>query len=128
MSPQYELRLHHADLAVCQLEPGASPPPWATGAFVSITTTGGELSVVCDASAVPVGVVREAPWRLFEVVGPLAFSMVGVLAELSAALAESGVSVFVVSTYDTDWILVPAPAVGKARWALEARGHTVSPA
>ncbi len=94
--------------AVCRLDPGAAVPGWAldAGPLVSITRTEDELSIVAPEEAVPSEVQAERGWDAIRVVGTLDFSMIGVLAGLTGALAQAGVSVFAVSTYDTDILLV----------------------
>lgn len=112
--------------AVCRLEPSAPVPAWAwSGAFASVTRTPEELSVVCLASDVPDGVACSDGWRALQVRGPLDFSLVGILAALSAALAQAGVSLFAVSTYDTDTLLVREADLGRAIAALRGAGHAV---
>jgi len=95
--------------------------------FVSVTRTGDELSVVCEAEAVrslsPES--AETGWHLIKVEGPLAFSMTGVLASISAPLAEAGVSIFAVSTFDTDYLLVRESSLETALDALTGAGFTV---
>jgi len=85
------------------------------------------VTVVCAEDQSPTGdhVRVEPDWRALEVAGPLDFSMVGVMAALTAPLADVDVSVFVVSTYDTDYVLVHAAALERALEALRAAGHTV---
>ena len=115
-------------LSVCRLGPSApwpAPPPGA--AVYSATRTTDELSVVCPEGHEPAGSRIEAGWRALSVVGPLAFDLVGVLATLSTALAEAGISVFVVSTFDTDLVLVKDVDVEAATGALEAAGHHLLP-
>ena len=93
--------------AVCRLAADAPVPGWAAGGpFVSLTRTADELSLVCRQEVVPEGVRCERGWRCLRVAGTLAFSLVGVLASLLGPLAEAGVSVFVISTFDTDYLLV----------------------
>jgi hypothetical protein len=93
--------------AVCRLVPDAPLPAWAAGgAFVPITCTDEELSVVCRQEAIPEGVRCERGWRCLRVAGTLDVSLVGVLASLLDPLADAGVSVFVLSTFDTDYLLV----------------------
>jgi hypothetical protein len=112
--------------AVCRLGGGSSLPPWATaGDFFSITRTVEELSVVCPHEAVPEGVVCERGWRCLRVAGPVPFSAVGVLAALTAPLADAGISVFAVSTFDTDYLLVKAEDRERAVDTLRRRGHTI---
>ena len=69
----------------------------------------------------------ERGWRAICVAGPLDFALVGVLASLSGTLASAGVSIFAISTFDTDYILVKEDMLGAAREALAAAGHQVGP-
>ena len=120
-----QLRVLSQPLAVCRLEPLASVPPWVAGDVVSVTRTTEELSIVCAADAVPLGTRVEGPFRALVVDGPLAFELTGVLASLAAPLAAADVPVFVLSTFDTDLVLVPADRVAAAVDALEEAGHVV---
>ncbi len=116
-------------LAVCRLAADAPIPEWvdlSPAALCSITRTADELSIVCAEDAVPDGVQCERGWRALRVAGVLDFSTVGVLASLATPLAEAGVSIFVVSTFDTDYLLVKEIDLNKATAALEAADHTVS--
>src|SRR5260221_6180463 len=93
--------------AICRLEPSAPLPAWAIElSFFSITRTSDELSVVCRQDAVPEGVQCERDWRCWRVAGTMPFSLVGILSALSSPLAEGGISVFAISTFDTDYLLV----------------------
>jgi hypothetical protein len=113
--------------AVCRLGADATIPAWATpGHFFSITRTADELSVVCCQDAVPEGVVGERGWRCLRVAGTMPFSVVGVLASLAAPLAEAGISVFAVSTFDTDYLLVKAADLEMALTALTQAGHSIT--
>jgi len=110
--------------AVCRLGADATIPPWATaGSFFSITRTADELSIVCRQDTVPQGVVGERGWCCLRVAGTMLFSVVGVLASLTAPLAEVGISVFTVSTFDTDYLLVKEAEFEKATTALQKSGH-----
>jgi hypothetical protein len=123
-----DLRVLPERLSVCRLPAEAEwPVPPAGTSFYSATRTEAEISVVCAEDAAPSGAdVRVEPdWRALEVAGPLDFGMVGVMAALTAPLADVDVSVFVVSTYDTDYVLVHAAALERAVDALRAAGHTV---
>ncbi len=114
--------------AVCRLDAAEPVPEWAgSGPFLSVTRTEAELSVVCPEGAVPAGVRKEPGWRCLRVVGPLGFGMTGVLASLAGPLASSGVSIFVVSTYDTDYLMVQDRDLERGKDALERAGHTVAP-
>ncbi|GIV58387.1 MAG: amino acid-binding protein [Rhodothermaceae bacterium] len=112
-------------LAVCRLDPHAPVPSWATGAFVAIIRTNEELSVVCEEDAVPEGTRCEPGWRAFRVAGTLDFGLTGVLARLTAPLAEAGIPVFALSTFDTDYVLVRTHHVTEAVRALRVAGFTV---
>lgn len=123
-----DLRVLPERLSVCRLPVDAPwPTPSAGTSFFSVTRTESEVSVVCSEDDAPSGehVQVEPDWRALEVAGPLDFSMVGVMAALTAPLADVDVSVFVVSTYDTDYVLVHAAALERAIEALRAAGHTV---
>lgn len=121
-----ELLLLREELAVCRLE-GSSPiPEWAVGhPFFSITRTADEVSIVCPVEAVPPHVQAERGWRCFKVRGPLDFAQVGVLLSLAEPLARGRVSIFALSTYDTDYLLVRTKDLDRAVEALRASGHTV---
>ena len=126
--PYAPLRLSVLDerLAVCRLDPLAELPPWATAApFYSVTRTPGELSVVCPEQAVPDGVTREGGWRALKLDGTFDFGQVGVLVSVTAPLAQAGVSIFAVSTFDTDYLLVNEPQLDAAVAALRDHGHEV---
>ena len=113
--------------AVFRLPPDATWPTWATGDFVSISRTTDELSVVCPADCVPAEVRREDGWRCLRVDGVIEFSVIGVLASLTVPLAEAGVSVFAVSTFDTDYLLVKEVDFDRACAALRVHGHLLIP-
>jgi uncharacterized protein len=106
-------------LAVCRLPADAPAPSWAAGAFVSVTRTAEELSVVCAEENVPDGVTAERGWRCLKVEGPLDFALTGVLAELLVPLAKAEISVFALATYDTDHLLVREDRLEDALAALE---------
>jgi len=113
-------------LAVCRLPAGAEAPPWMDGeAFASVTRTPEETSVVCRAAIVPWDVRAEAGWRALRVAGPLDFALTGVLLSLLEPLAAAGVSVFALSTFDTDYLLVREAAREEALAALAGAGHRI---
>lgn len=114
-------------LAICRLPPDAPLPDWAVGGgLVSITRTAAELSIVCRAERVPPGVTVVGGWRCLRVAGPLDFALTGVLAALAEPLAQAGISLFAVSTYDTDYLLVPERHLNAAVAALEGAGMRVN--
>ena len=119
------LQLMAGEYAVWKLPPDAPAPQLTNDAFSSVTRTPTELSVVSAAAAVPPEVEAETGWRCLEVAGPLSFELTGVLAGLSAPLAAAGIPIFVVSTYDTDYLLVKSRDLDRAKIALERAGHQV---
>ncbi|MEO0558465.1 MAG: ACT domain-containing protein [Bacteroidota bacterium] len=122
------LTIEPGRFAVCRLPAEAPLADWMwTGTLVSVTRRADELSVVCDEAAVPEGVQAETGWRALTVAGPLDFALTGILAELATVLADPGVSIFAISTFDTDVLLVRADALDTAIAALRAAGHHVSP-
>ncbi len=113
--------------AVCRLDKDAPVPDWATlSPFSSVTRTPHELSVVCPDARVPAGVKKESGWKVLMVEGPLNLSLTGVLASLTGPLAREGVSVFALSTYDTDYLLVKQEHLEKAIQLLSAEGYDVA--
>lgn len=122
----YELEVLPFELAVCRLGTDDDVPDWAIQAgFFSLTRTSDELSVVCPQDQVPASVKQEGGWRGLKVRGPLDFEQVGVLAALARPLAQAGVSIFAVSTYETDYILVRTNDLNVAVSALRKAGHQV---
>jgi hypothetical protein len=114
--------------AVVRLDPQSPIPDWVpeTG-FVSMTRTREELSVVCAERCVPLDLTAERGFRMLVVEGPLDFSLTGVLASITGALAEACISLFAISTYDTDYLLVRNDRVEDALAALESAGWEVEP-
>jgi len=127
VSPSITLDIVPGSYAICRLSPAATAPAWAAGgAFSSITRTATELSIVCASDDVPADVHAQRGYRAVAVRGPLDFSLIGVVAQLSTTLAAAAISIFVVSTYDTDYVLVRDADLDRAAAALRDAGHTVS--
>ena len=124
MEPELVMSTLAGQLAVFRLPGDAVVPEWAMqGAFSSITRTPHELSIVTSFAAVPADAQRTSgPWTAFMVHGPLDFTLKGILSKIAAALAGADVSIFAISTYDTDYVLVPSADAEKARSALTASG------
>lgn len=111
--------------ALVRLPPHAPVPPWAWGgAFSSVTRTAHEVSIVCE--NVPQDVDAERGWRCLALEGPIPLTEIGIAAQFTAILAKSSVSVFLLSTFDTDYVLVREPDVERAIAALVAAGHRVA--
>jgi hypothetical protein len=113
-------------LAVARLPAGAALPGWVdwSDPFVTVSRTRDELSVVCPEARVPAEAQAERGWRGFKVEGPLDFALTGILARLAAPLAEAGISIFAISTFDTDYLLVRAGDLAAATAVLQ-RENTV---
>ena len=122
------LRLLSGRFAICRLAPDAPPPGWlfhAEAHIYSLTRTPEEMSVVCAEDDVPPAIERcDRGWRMLLLEGPIPFETVGVLAALVGPLARAGVSVFALSTYDTDALLVREHQLERALEAL-AETHRV---
>lgn len=121
-----KLTLFPDRLAVCRLASDSPLPQWPASGFISITRTPDELSVVCDESAVPDDVVAERGWRALQLEGPIPFEVTGVAASLTAPLAANGISLFLISTYDTDWLLVKDAVLDRAIAALGTAGFEIA--
>lgn len=121
-----ELRVLEGHFAVARLEPNAAIPDWVAGEVVCIARTPTELSIVCANDQVPDSVRSNRPWSCLEVAGPLDFSETGILSALTATLADAGVSVFAISTFDTDYLLVREETLVAALASLEGVGHHIA--
>jgi hypothetical protein len=122
----YVLHRFPETLAVVGMPPGTEVPDWAESSSVfSVTATATETSIVCARRSVPKKVRQAGPFTAFQVQGPLDFALTGVLSDLLAPLADAGISVFTISTFDTDWILVPIADAERAAEAWRRQGHTV---
>lgn len=129
-----DLELLPDDYAVCRLPAGSSLPDGIgahDGAVVSITWSSAETSVICPVALAGAirgraGATVEQPWRCFRVVGPFDLAITGILDSLVTPLAEARVNIFAFSTFETDYVLVPAVRVGEARTALTAAGHRLA--
>jgi hypothetical protein len=118
------LDLLTGSFAICRMSADAPLPAWASrGAFHSMTRTAAELSIVCASDDVPHDVPAQRGYRGLVVRGPLDFSLVGIVAALAAPLAAAAISIFVMSTYDTDYLFVRDADLDRAVAALRAAGH-----
>ncbi|MDQ1246187.1 MAG: uncharacterized protein QG597_554 [Actinomycetota bacterium] len=123
-----QLRVLPDRLAIVRLPPTAPwPQPPSGNSFFAAVRTTDEISLVCIQDAAPehVDARIEPDWRALEVAGPLDFGMVGVMAALTGPLSEVGVSVFVTSTFDTDYLLVRAESLDTTVASLRAAGHDI---
>lgn len=123
---QLTLALLPFSLTIARLRADQELPAWASaGQFFSITRTAEELSVVCESALAPAGGQAEPGWRGLKVIGPLDFSLIGILAGLSGTLAQAGISLFAISTYDTDYLLIKEDSLEAALAALRGSGYAV---
>lgn len=102
-------------------------PSWAgKGEFFSITRTNEELSIVCPTSNVPCSNLKdvEHDWKCIKVEGVLDFSLTGILSSLANPLAKNNISIFAISTFNTDYLLIKVHSVEKTKSVLENAGHT----
>ncbi len=109
---------------VVRLDAKSQLPNCLSGDFISITRTTDELSIVCEQNNIE-NIKAEKNWRAFKVLGPLDFSEIGILANLARILADAKISIFVISSFDTDYLLVKEQLLTKAIKALENAGHIV---
>lgn len=120
------MRLFKERVGVCRLNKDESIPVWVHNSqFYSITKTSDELSVVCCQESIPSSIKCEKDWRILKVEGTLDFSLIGILSSISAILAQKEISIFAVSTYDTDYILVKEKDIEKAVDALSNEQYEI---
>lgn len=110
--------------AIARLPADDAVPAWARGAFLSITRTSDELSIVCEEGNVP-DVIADRGWRCLKLAGPMPLDLTGIAAAFTRVLADAGVALFVISTHDTDYVLVRDTALEVATAALRAAGYVV---
>ncbi len=120
MPKKLHLTLLPDKLGVCRLNCGSPVPAWLDDEkiFYSLTVTADEISIVCQESIIPADCLVEKNFRGFKIEGPLDFSLTGILVSLLNPLADSGIAVFTISTFDTDYILVKEDSLEKAITAL----------
>lgn len=112
--------------AIAQIEPNAFIPHWADGAgFVSISRTEDELSIVCLQDRIPALVKQDGNWACYKFLGPFAFEETGIVLSVIKPLSESGIGIFVVSTFDGDHLLVKSVDEKTSELLLTAAGHAV---
>lgn len=121
-----KLKLFLEEYAVCRLNSNSKIPTWIdTKNFYSITKTDDELSVVCSNNNIPSDVKSEKEWRILKILGPLDFSLIGILSKISGLLADNKISIFAISTYDTDYILIKENDIKNACKILNCNGYEI---
>jgi hypothetical protein len=127
-----DLQVLPGDYAICRLPAGSPVPPGlveaaaAGSGVISVTWTPDEVSILCPADRAPAEASVETPWRCLRVAGPVQLALTGILASIVSPLADARVNIFAFSTFDTDYVLVPAVRLNEALAALNAAGHRVT--
>jgi hypothetical protein len=112
---------------ICRLDPGTEIPSWIKQSiFFSISKSSEELSIVCEERLVPTGIKSESSWRALQVKGPLDFSLTGILSSIAKPLADSKISIFSISTFDTDYVLVKNESLDRTCSCLTKAGFSFS--
>lgn len=119
---EYVIARYAPETDIAPMLPGLA----ASAALLSVTRTGQELSIVCEASAAPEGAEIDGPWRALYAGGPIPFGLTGVVTSLVSPLSAIGCPVFVVSTFDGDVLMVPTGTYDEACAALREAGHTLA--
>lgn len=128
MTPHVKLTLSllPGRYALCRLDPYAGIPTWAArGEFWSVTRNAEQVSVLCPEDAPPPGVEAEPGWRTLQLMGPLSFSQTGILDSVVEPLSHGGISILVVSAYDTNYVLVKDAQLDQTITTLGEAGHTI---
>jgi uncharacterized protein len=118
--PKLTLSILPDRIGICHLDKSSPIPDWAQGDsnFTSIARTMNELSIILPQEKIPAGILAEKDWRAFKVQGPLGFSLTGIVASLAKPLADEQISIFYVSTYETDYLLVEDKNLERAKEIL----------
>jgi hypothetical protein len=123
---QVKFRMLSSTFAIVRFAPDSAVPEWAMkGEFSSITRTRNELSVVCVAENVPPEIRSELRWICLKLQGPFPFSLTGVLLSFIEPLSSNDIPIFAISTYDTDYVLVPEDNSTKAVEMLVQAGYVM---
>ncbi|MGD8787805.1 MAG: ACT domain-containing protein [Phycisphaerales bacterium] len=124
---QLQLSLLKDSYGICKFPSDSSIPEWALKvSLCSITRSEKELTIVCLQGIIPANTEYDSDWRCFRIGGSFDFNQIGVISSLAAPLAEAGVSIFVVSTYDTDYVLVKEEKIEQAVNVLTDNGHLIA--
>ena len=127
MATKHRISILPDRLTVCKLDQEAEIPSWARKhAFISITRTNEELSIIAPDALIPEDLPRDKGWRCVKVEGPLELTLYGVLASLISPLARAGISVLAIATYNTDYFLVKETQLEQTVTILRTEGYDVS--
>ena len=126
MAKSFVISVLKDDFKVCRLNAFDGVPDWALKSpLSSVTRTAEELSIVCPDQIAPKEVQSEQEWKCLKIHGPLGFEEVGIISGLTKVLADANISVFVLSTFETDYILVKRMNIEQAAKVLADKGHDV---
>ena len=122
-----KLSLLEEKYGICTLPKDAPIPHWVSKeSLVSITRTGKELTIVCKQDIIPSKLQSDLNWRCFKIDGSFDLSQIGVISSISSPLADAGISIYVISTYDTDYFLVKDDNLEKSISVLSNFGHSIT--
>ena len=119
------LKLLPATYVIWQLPSDAPTPDISASTFTTVIRTVDELSGVCEADHVPAGAMIDAGWRCLQFIGPFDLTLTGIMVRVATPLAQAGVPIFTLATYNTDYILVPQARLVDACDAIKQAGHQV---
>ena len=121
----FNLTVLEKKYSIYNFKQGSVLPEWVySSEFCSVTSTNDELSVVTvQNDHISDWIAVSKDWRIFRIEGPLDFSLIGVIADISAILKEAKISVFIISSYDTDYILVKEKDLNTSIASLENKGY-----
>ena len=120
-----KIEIFEKEYAVCKLPAGSDVPKWASQVFSCVTVCDNELSIVAERHLVPDEFECETDWTLMRIVGQIDFNQVGVVAKISKAIADENLPIFVISTFNTDYILIKRPNRAAAANALVRAGYEI---
>jgi len=125
-APKLTFIILRETFAICRLNKDAPIPDWAfQGGLFSVTRTKDELSIVCPQINVPKGILCNQGWSCLKVKGPLDLSSTGIISSIAATLERENISLFSISTYDTDYVMVKEKDLEKGILALTEAGQKI---
>ena len=125
-APKLTFIILRETFAICRLDKDAPIPDWAfQGGLFSVTRTKDELSIVCPLINVPKGILCNQGWSCLKIKGPLDLSLTGIISSIAATLERENISLFSISTYDTDYVMVKEKDLEKAIFALTEAGQKI---
>jgi uncharacterized protein len=123
---QFRIKVLQGEFALCSLNVGEKIPSWILpSSFYTLTKTTDELSVVCESKYVPENIKCDKGWQILKIADVLDLSLTGITAKFSTALADAGVNLCVIATYDTDYIMVKEEKLETAKSALINAGFII---